>query len=180
MFWEGFDHNPIIYDFCIKRKSRIFSHFFKIRKCMWYICNFINALGQLIPRLVQTTCPEKKQIFIKFFGQMSYSFFFCNTSSQNQYPHTVKSQVLTRLHMQAFSDCLWTTFLTLSNILWPFPNYTRDRNVFSRWFLAGNQVNHQNFDPSLLTNNLWRVVRFISDQSLCKYLNIKYQGTYLK
>ena len=59
--------------------------------------------------------------------------------------------------MQAFSDCLWTTFLILSNILWPFPNYTRDRNVFSRWFLAGNQVNHQNFDPSLLTNNLWRV-----------------------
>ena len=25
------------------------------------------------------------------------------------------------------------------------------------WFLAGNQKNHQNFDPSLLTNKLWLV-----------------------
>ena len=32
--------------------------------------------------------------------------------------------------------------------------YTRDRNVLSKWFLAGNQDNHQNFDPSLLTNKL--------------------------
>ena len=65
------------------------------------------------------------------------------------------------------------------NILWPFPNCTRDRNVLSGWFLAGNQVNHQNFNPSLLTNNLWRVVRLISDQSLCKYLNVKYVPRYL-
>ena len=31
-------------------------------------------------------------------------------------------------------------------------SYTWGRNVLSRWFLAGNQVNHQNVDPSLLTN----------------------------
>ena len=35
--------------------------------------------------------------------------------------------------------------------------YTRDRNVLSMWFLAGNQGNHQNFDPFLLTNKLWLV-----------------------
>ena len=34
--------------------------------------------------------------------------------------------------------------------------YTRDRNVLSMWFLAGNQGNHQNSDQSLLTNKLWR------------------------
>ena len=51
-------------------------------KKMHVIYNFINALGQLIPRLVQKTCPEKKQVFIKFFGQMSYAFFLRNTSSQ--------------------------------------------------------------------------------------------------
>ena len=34
--------------------------------------------------------------------------------------------------------------------------YTRNRNVLTMWFLAGNQGNHQNFDPSLLANNLWR------------------------
>ena len=96
IFWEGFDHNPIINDFCIKRKRKNVLAFLQDKK-MHVICNFINALGQLIPRLVQTTCPEKKQIFIKFFGQMSYSFFFCTTSSQNQYSHTVKSRVLTCL-----------------------------------------------------------------------------------
>ena len=36
-------------------------------------------------------------------------------------------------------------------------SYTRNRNVLSWWFLAGNQDNHQNFDPSLLTNKLWLV-----------------------
>ena len=35
--------------------------------------------------------------------------------------------------------------------------YTRDRNVLSMWFLAGNHGNHQNFDPSLLNNKLWLV-----------------------
>ena len=39
--------------------------------------------------------------------------------------------------------------------------YTRDRNVLSMWFLAANQGNHQNFDPSLLTNKLWHVFKRI-------------------
>ena len=35
--------------------------------------------------------------------------------------------------------------------------YTRDRNVWGGWFLAGNQTNHQNFENSFLTNKLWCV-----------------------
>ena len=31
----------------------------------------------------------------------------------------------------------------------PSTNYTGARNVWVGWFLAGNQNNHQNFDPSL-------------------------------
>ena len=35
--------------------------------------------------------------------------------------------------------------------------YTGGWNVWGEWFLAGTQGNHQNFDPSLLTNKLWLV-----------------------
>ena len=75
-----------------------------------------KCFGSVDSKVSTNNLSRKETDFIKFFGQMSYSFFFCNTSSQNQYPHTVKSQVLTRLvqkHMQAFSDCLLMTFLTL-------------------------------------------------------------------
>ena len=36
-------------------------------------------------------------------------------------------------------------------------SYTRDRNVWGGWFLAGNQDNHQNFVPSLISKNLWLI-----------------------
>ena len=36
-------------------------------------------------------------------------------------------------------------------------SYTGGWNVWGEWFLAANQSNHQNFNPSLLTNKLWLV-----------------------
>ena len=41
--------------------------------------------------------------------------------------------------------------------------YNWSRNVLSWWFLAGNQSNHQNFDPTLLTNELWHVFMGIKE-----------------
>ena len=52
---------------------------------------------------------------------------------------------------------IWTTLLSIYSLFLTFCCYTRGRNVLSMWFLAGNQGNHQNFDPSLLTNKLWDV-----------------------
>ena len=40
--------------------------------------------------------------------------------------------------------------------------YTAGWNVWGEWFLAGTQGNHQNFDPSLLTNKLWLVFMGLS------------------
>ena len=41
-------------------------------------------------------------------------------------------------------------------VLWRTP-YTGGRNVWSGWFLAGNQDNHQSFIPSLISKNLWLI-----------------------
>ena len=35
--------------------------------------------------------------------------------------------------------------------------YTAGWNVWGEWFLAATQGNHQNFDPSLLTNKFWLI-----------------------
>ena len=53
--------------------------------------------------------------------------------------------------------------------------YTRDRNVLSMWFLAGNQGNHQNFDPSLLTNKLWHVFMGMKQKKIFKMADSKKQ-----
>jgi hypothetical protein len=60
-----------------------------------------------------------------------------------------------------------------------FLTYTWDRNVLSWWFLAGNQGNHQNFDPSLLTNKLLRVFMGIK-QKKKKNLKFFFQNGRLK
>ena len=44
--------------------------------------------------------------------------------------------------------------------------YTGDWNLFGEWFLAENQGNHQNFDPSLLTNKLWLVFMGMKQKKL--------------
>jgi hypothetical protein len=36
-------------------------------------------------------------------------------------------------------------------------SYIGQWNNWGRWFLAGNQSNHQNFVPSLISKNLWEI-----------------------
>ena len=57
--------------------------------------------------------------------------------------------------------------------------YTRNRNVLTMWFLAGNQGNHQNFDPSLLANNLWRFFMRIKQKKFL-FSKKKFQNGRLK
>jgi hypothetical protein len=58
--------------------------------------------------------------------------------------------------------------------------YTRDRNVWGGWFLAGNQINHQNFENSLLTNNHWRVFVTIKQNIFFFFIFFKFQNGRLK
>ena len=44
--------------------------------------------------------------------------------------------------------------------------YTAGWNVWWEWFLAGNQANHLNFDPSLLCNKLWCVFMGIKQKKI--------------
>ena len=54
-----------------------------------------------------------------------------------------------------------------------FLGYTAGWNVWGEWFLAGTQSNHQNFDPSLLTNKLWLVFMGMKQFFFSKFRKIK-------
>ena len=54
--------------------------------------------------------------------------------------------------------------------------YTRDRNILSGWFLAGNQGNHHNFDPSLLPKK----TVFIKMKQKTFFFEKKFQNGQLK
>jgi hypothetical protein len=50
-------------------------------------------------------------------------------------------------------------FTVIKAITWfcQQPNYTAGWNVWGKWFLAGNQGNHQNFNPSLIPKKIWPI-----------------------
>ena len=56
--------------------------------------------------------------------------------------------------------------------------YTGGWNIWGGWFLAGNQGNHQNFVPSLISKNIWQT--FIEMKQKDFFLKKKVQSGPLK
>ena len=52
------------------------------------------------------------------------------------------------------SGWFWITWLPF---ILSLMNYTAAEMFEGKWFLAGNQGNHQNFDPFLISKNLWLI-----------------------
>ena len=69
------------------------------------------------------------------------SFIFIFKSATLTYVTSCQYVILER----AIKECLGINFVC---------RYTGGSNVWGGWFLAGNQGNHQNFVPSLISKNL--------------------------
>ena len=67
------------------------------------------------------------------------------------------SQECRRLHFLKNNQDTIPVKIFLQFVLLRERKYTDGWNVWGGWFLAGNQGNYQNFVPSLISKNLWRI-----------------------
>ena len=89
---------------------------------------------------------EKKLIF-GFYSDKNVNFQLIG----NEFFIIQISKIMVSLEFSSFSALYVVKFGKVVE------TYTRERNVLTWWFLAGNQGYSQNFDLFLLTNKVWHV-----------------------
>ena len=78
--------------------------------------------------------------------------------------------ILNHVNVYFLSKIVWTCQKSLRTYI-----YTRVQNVWPGCLFAGNQSNHQNFHPSLLTNKVWHVFIGIKQKKTLNKKKSKWQ-----